>query len=150
MAITVDQIKRLREESGAGFADIKAALEEAGGNEQKAKEVLRQRGFEKANKKAERATEAGIVEMYVHATGRAGAAVVLATETDFVARHEDFKKLAKELAMQVCAMNPKDINDLLGQAYIRDESKTIDELIKEHIARFGENITVREFRRFSI
>lgn len=150
MAVAIDQIKKLRYETGAGVSDIKRALEDAGNDEKKAKELLRNAGFEKAVKKQERKTSAGVVETYIHATGVSGATVVLLVETDFVARTQEFKNLARELAMQVCAMNPKDVDELLSQNYIRDESKTISDLIKEHIAKFGENIQVKEFRRFEV
>lgn len=148
--ITIDQIKKLRDETGAGVSDVKRALEDASGDEKKAKEILRDAGFEKAAKKETRKTNAGVVSSYVHATGTQGATVVLLVETDFVARHADFKKLAYELAMQICAMNPKDVGELIDQPYIRDESKTVGDLIKEHIAKFGENIQIKEFRRFEV
>lgn len=150
MKISIDQIKKLREETGAPVHEIKKALEESSGDEKKTKEVLKKAGFERAAKKAERETKAGIVETYLHSTGTSGATVVLATETDFVARHEDFRGLARELAMQITAMKPKDVNELLEQPYIRDEKKTVGDLIKEHIAKFGENIKIKEFRRFEV
>lgn len=148
--IDIEQIKRLRKETGAGILDIKNALQEAGGAETKAKEILRKKGFEKAEKKEQRDTAAGVVESYIHSNNTTGATVVLLTETDFVARNKEFKNLAREIAMQITAMDPKDIDELLSQPYIRDESKTIKELIKQYIAKFGENIKVKEFRRFKV
>lgn len=148
--ISIDQIKKLREETGAGVMEIKRALEEASGDAQKAKETLRKYGLVKADKKAGRATQAGIVEAYIHATKTGGATVVLTCETDFVARTEEFQNLAHELAMQICAMNPRSVEELLVQPWIRDESRTIEDLIKEHIGRFGENIKVQEFKRFEV
>lgn len=148
--IDVLQIKKIREETNAGIADIKEALEEAGGHEKKAKEILTEKGLAKAAKKASRETKAGVVGSYIHATQTSGAIVILSCETDFVARHEEFNKLAHEIAMQICAMNPKNEKELLGQFWIKDESKTIDALIKESIVKFGENIKIEEFKRLAI
>lgn len=146
----INKLKKLREETSAPIAEIKKALEEAQGNEEKAKEILRNSGFKRAAKKAERETKSGVVESYLHSTGASGAVVVLATETDFVARHEDFKNLAREIAMQVTAMRPETEEDLLSQTYIREPNKTIGDLIQEHIAKFGENIKLKEFKRFEV
>ncbi|MFH0864491.1 MAG: translation elongation factor Ts [Candidatus Gottesmanbacteria bacterium] len=148
--INVDQIKKLREQTGAGIADIKEALEEAKGDEKKALEILKKKGLDKAAKKASRETAAGVVESYIHANKESGAMVVLTCETDFVARNEEFQKLAHEIAMQVCAMNPKDTKELLSQPWIRDEKQTIADIIKSHIAKFGENIKIKEIRKFAI
>ncbi len=148
--IDVNQIKKLREETEAGIADIKEALEEAKGNEKKAKDILHLKGLDKAGKKAQRETKAGVVETYVHADKGSGAVVVLTCETDFVARNEDFQKLAHELAMQVVAMNPKNEKELLSQPWIRDEKQTIEDLVKSHIAKFGENIKIENFQRFEV
>lgn len=148
--INVDLIKKLRTQTSAGIAEIREALEEAKGNEKKTKELLRQRGLTKAGKRNGRKTSAGLVESYLHASGTSGAVVVLACETDFVARNGSFKTLAHELAMQVCAMAPKNEKEFLVQPWIRDESITIDNLIKQHIAKFGENIKIAEFKRFKI
>ncbi|MDO8270166.1 MAG: translation elongation factor Ts [Candidatus Levybacteria bacterium] len=150
MAINAQQIKELREQTQAGFADCKNALEEAGGDIKKATEILRKKGFEKAAKKSDRETGQGLVESYVHQTGKVGVLVSLLCETDFVARTDEFKTLAHEIAMQVAAMNPKTIDDLLKQEYIRDGSKTIDDLIKETIAKLGENIKLSDFKRSEI
>lgn len=148
--ISIDQIKKLREETGAGVMEVKRVLEEASGDAQKAKEALRKYGLIKADKKAGRATRAGIVETYIHATKTCGATVVLTCETDFVARTEEFQNLAHELAMQTCAMNPKDERELLRQPWIKDDKMTIENLIKSYIAKFGENIKVEDFKRFEI
>lgn len=150
MKISVDQIKKLREETGAPVAETKKALEEAGGDEKKAKEILKKSGFERAAKKAERETKAGVVETYIHSTKNSGATVVMVTETDFVARTDEFRNLVREVAMQVTAMNPRDEKELLEQSYIRDSQKTIGDLVKENIAKFGENIKVKEFKRFEV
>ena len=150
MAINAQQIKDLRELTQAGFADCKNALEEAKGDMKKAEEILKKKGFEKAAKKSDRETGQGIVESYVHQTGKVGVLVSLLCETDFVARTDEFKILAHEIAMQVAAMNPKDTKTLLSQEYIRDGSKTIDVLIKEAIGKLGENIQLGEFKRSEI
>lgn len=149
MKVTAQMIKQLREKTQAGFSDCKMALEEAVGDMKKAEEILRKKGFEKAAKKAERETKAGLVESYVHG-GRIGVLVSLLCETDFVARTDEFKHLAHEIALQVSSMDPKDVSTLLKQEYIRDGSKTIEELIKETIAKVGENIKVGNFSRVEI
>lgn len=150
MNIPIKQIKKLRAVTGAGVMDVKKALEESQGNEEKAKAILQKMGFEKADKKRENTTSAGIVETYIHNTGTSGATVVLTTETDFVARNRAFHDLAREIAMQITAMKPQDTEELLKQEYIRDPQKTIEELIKENIAKFGENIRIKDFKRFEV
>lgn len=149
MKITALQIKDLREKTQAGFADCKMALEESNGDMKKAEEILRKKGFEKADKKADRETKAGLVESYVHG-GRIGVLVSLLCETDFVARTDEFKNLAHEIALQVSSMDPKNVESLLKQEYIRDSSKTIEDLIKETIAKVGENIQIGDFKRSEI
>lgn len=148
--MNIKQIKKLREEMGAGIADIKEALEESKGDEKMAKEILRKKGLDKASKKEGRETKAGIIEAYIHADKESGAMIVLTCETDFVARNEEFQKLAHEIAMQICAMNPKNVKELLKQPWIRDETQTIEDLLKENIAKFGENIKIVDFKRFEI
>ncbi len=103
----LEKIKKLREKTGAGIVDIKKALSEADGNEEKAIEILRKKGLEKASKKADRGTQEGIVVSYIHSNGRVGAMVKLLCETDFVARNEEFKALATDIAMHITAMNPQ-------------------------------------------
>lgn len=150
MASSIDQIKKLREETAAGVHDIKNALEEAKGDEAKAKELLREKGFERAEKKADREIKAGWIFSYAHHSGRVGSIVDMGCETDFVARNEIFQKLGQEIAMQVTSMAPEDVEQLLKQEYIRDTSKTIGSLVKEAIAKTGENIIIEDFKRFSI
>jgi elongation factor Ts len=150
MAVDPEDVRRLRAETGAGVMDCKRALEEARGDFEKARGVLRDRGLAKASEKAEREAKEGIVEAYVHAGGRIGALVELSSETDFVARNPDFRGLAREIAMQVAAMDPKDIHELLEQAYIRDASKTVGELVTGLAATTGENVRVRRFTRFQL
>jgi elongation factor Ts len=150
MAISAQQIKDLREKTQAGFADCKMALDEAKGDMKKAEEILRKKGFEKAAKKSDRETGQGLVESYVHQTGKVGVLVSVLCETDFVARTDEFKHLAHEVAMQIAAMNPKDVDALLKQEYIRDGSKVINDLVTEAIAKLGENIKISEFKRSEI
>ena len=150
MSVDIKLIKKLREETQASVADVRTALEESGGNYDKAVEWLKKRGIEKAEKKAERETAQGLVESYIHQNGKVGALLEILCETDFVARTDDFKHLAHEVSMQVAAMDPKDVDTLLKQEYIRDNSVTIEELVKQTIAKLGENIVIKKFTRFEI
>lgn len=150
MAIDITLLKRLREETQVSIADCRKALEESGGDYQKALEWLRKHGIEKAEKKTERETSQGLINSYIHQNGRVGALVELLCETDFVARTSEFKNLAHEIAMQVAAMNPKNVEALLKQEYIRDNSKTVSDLVKETIAKLGENIILKNFTRYEL
>lgn len=176
MAVTTDQIKTLREKTGAGIMDSKRALEEAAGDQAKAMEILRQQGLARAGKKSDRSALQGLVEPYIHGGGRIGALVEINCETDFVARTPDFQALAHDVAMQVAAIPPRYVSVdqiaepdyeslekefgsrdeavkhvvLLEQTFIKDAKKTIDDLIKEGIGKLGENIVVRRFCRFEL
>lgn len=150
MKINAADIKKLREMTSAGFADCKNALEEAGGDLKKAEAILKEKGIAKAMKKGDRETGSGLVETYVHLNGKIGVVLAVLCETDFVARTDEFKSLAHEIAMQIAAMDPENAEDLLKQDYIRDGSKTIEILVKESIAKLGENIQIGEFSRISI
>ena len=150
MATGKDEVKRLREQTGAGVMDCKRALEESKGDFEQAKALIKERGLAKAQKKSDREAKEGIVEAYVHAGGRIGAMVEVSSETDFVARNPEFRELAKELAMQVAAMDPKDVDELLEQVYIRDASKKVGELVTGIAAATGENVRVRRFKRFQL
>jgi len=143
-------VQRLRTETGAGVMDCKRALEDARGDFEKAKALLKERGLAKAQRKQDREAKEGIVEAYIHAGGKIGALVELSSETDFVARNDEFRELAREIAMQVAAMDPQDIDELLAQAYIRDASKTVGELVTGLAATTGENVRVRRFKRFQL
>jgi elongation factor Ts len=145
----ISKIKQLREKTKAGVADCKRALEESKGDLKKAEELIKTWGVAKAEKREGRDTESGIVDAYIHNGGKVGAMVSLACETDFVARTDEFKYLAHEIAMQIAAMAPKDAKELLSQEYIRDPKLTIEKLIQEYIAKLGENITLRAFVRHS-
>lgn len=148
-------ILKLREETGAGVMKAKQALDKAKGDFEIAKKALIKQGIKKAESKSDREIKAGLVYAYIHGGdsstgGKIGVLVKVGCETDFVAKTEDFKNLCKELAMQISAMNPKDVKDLLKQDYIRDGSKNIDTVIKEAIAKLGENIVVVKFSRLAI
>jgi elongation factor Ts len=165
VAVSAGDVKDLRERTGAGVMECKSALEEAGGDIEKAITILQERGMAMAEKRAHRETSQGIVECYIHAGGRIGAMVELNCETDFVARTGDFQSLAREIAMQVAAMDPVAVSDedlpesaegdpnalvLLKQAYIRNPSRTVGDLVKDVIAKTGENVRVRRFSRFEL
>ncbi len=146
----VKLIKQLREETQASIADCKKALEESKDDYKKAIEWLKKRGIEKAEKKADRETSQGLIESYIHQSGKVGALVEVLCETDFVARTDEFKKLCHEIAMQVAAMDPKNVDTLLKQEYIRDSSVTIEQLVKGVIGKLGENIRVKSFTRYEL
>lgn len=144
-----EDIQKLREATGAGVVDCKKALDEARGDFELAKNIIFERGLIKAEKKADRKTGAGLLETYIH-NGRIGVLLELRCETDFVVRSEPFRWLAHELAMQVAAIDAVDVDDLLRQPYIRDESLTVGQLIKNTVAKTGENIQVERFCRYEI
>ncbi len=146
----IDKIKTLREKTGAGVMDAKKAFEEARGDLARAEEIISQRGLTKAASKSEREVASGRVYSYIHNTGRVGAMVEIACETDFVANTEDFQNLCKEVAMQVASMAPEDVEVLMKQSYIRDGSKTIEDLVKTLIAKTGENMKIVRFVRFAL
>lgn len=176
MQISAAMVKELREKTGAGIMDAKRALEEVEGNMEKAAQVIAQQGLARAEKKTDREASQGLVEPYIHGGGRIGAMVEINCETDFVARTPDFQGLAHDIAMQIAALNPKYVSAdeipaeelaaraeevgskdvatkqlaLLSQEFIKDSSTTIEELIKDRIAKLGENIVVRRFSRFEL
>lgn len=146
----MEQIKELREKTGAGVMDAKKALEEANGNMEKAVELIRAKGLARAEEKSEREVNSGKVYTYTHAGGVAGSMVEVACETDFVASNPEFEHLCKELALQIVSMDPKGVDELLAQAYIRDGSRTVGDVVKELIGKTGENIQVVRFARFKL
>lgn len=195
MAVTTEAIKQLRAMTGAGMMDVKNALQETSGDLDKAVQLLRERGIAKAAKKSDREAREGFVGSYIHHNGKIGTLVELNSETDFVARNETFKELARNLAIHIAMANPLyksrdevpaevlaaeretlrkqakeegkpegvidkivegrlgkfyQENVLLDQPYIKDDKKTIDELLKEAIATMGENIQVGSFARIAI
>ena len=149
---TIDLItlKKLRDETAASIADCRRALDVADGDYKKELEWLKKRAGEIAAKKADRETGEGLIEAYIHGGGKVGVLVEILCETDFVAKTDEFKKLVKEIAMQIAAMNPADVDSLLKQEYIRDGSQTIEQLVKGVIGKLGENITVKRFTRFEL
>ena len=149
-SLDLQAIKKLRDATSASIADCRRALEEAKGDEKKALEWLKKRAGEIAAKKADRETGEGLIEAYIHGGGKVGVLVELLCETDFVAKTEEFKHLAKEIAMQIAAMNPENVETLLKQEYIRDGSQTIEHMVKEVIGKMGENITIKRFVRYAI
>jgi len=146
----MDQIKELREKTGAGVMDAKKAIEEAGGSIEKAIELIKAKGLARAEQKSEREVKSGKVYCYTHLGGTAAAMVEVACETDFVAKTDEFDILCKEIAMQIVSMDPKDVDELMAQPYIRDASKTIEQLVKELISKTGENIRIIRFARFKL
>ncbi|MBU4360639.1 translation elongation factor Ts [Patescibacteria group bacterium] len=149
--INTQTIQKLRQQTGAGIMDIKKALEGANGDETKALEVLRKMGQKKAAKKqATRKTKDGVIGSYIHANAKVAGLVVLSCETDFVAKNEKFKNLAHDIAMQVAAMSPENTSDLLNQNFIKDESKTIQDIINDITAKLGEKIEVNQIVKLAI
>ena len=142
-------IQKLREETGAGIMDCKRALDEAAGDYNLAKQLIEKQGLAKAAKKAERETGAGLLEAYIH-NGRVGVLLELKSETDFVARSEPVKALAHNLALQIAAMAPETVEDLLRKPYVKDEEKAVEEIIKGTIALVGENLKVARFARYQL
>jgi elongation factor Ts len=176
MVVTANQVKELREKSGAGIMECKRALEQVDGDIAKAVDLLKQQGLAKADKKTGRAASQGLIEPYIHGAGRIGSIVEVNCETDFVARTPEFRELAHDLAMQVAATAPgyvsiddvpsgawsdleKEHGDrdkaaaavvLLEQPFIKDPKLTIRDLVRERIGKLGENIVVRRFARFEV
>ncbi|MBU1133203.1 MAG: translation elongation factor Ts [Patescibacteria group bacterium] len=150
MTIDVKKIKKLKEETGAGVLEVKKMLEECDGDIDKAKEGLMKRASEKASKKADRDAGDGLVYSYIHNGGKVGSMVLVACETDFVAKTDDFKKLCNEVAMQVCTEDFNDVKELLESDYIRDPSKTILDLVNEATAKLGEKIEIKDFYKLSV
>jgi elongation factor Ts len=159
-----EEIKRLREETQAGVMDCKRALTEADGDFQKAKKILYDQGMMKMEKRSERESSQGLIESYIH-QGRIGAMVEVNCETDFVARNDAFRELAKHVAMQVASMNPKYLAKddvpadevappedvaLLEMAFIREPSKSIQDLVNDVRVKTGENVRIRRFARFEL
>jgi elongation factor Ts len=165
LKIPTEVIKELREQSGAGVMDCRNALVEADGRLERALEILKQQSLVKVEKKKSRAAAQGLIECYVHTGGRIAAMVELNCESDFVARTPEFKQLAHDLAMQVAAMDPQYITpeeipadsgldpvtvSLTAQAFIKDPSVTISDLINRLIFRLGENVKVSRISRFEV
>lgn len=145
--IPIEKIKKLREETSLSIQECKRALEKTGGDLEKAKKFLKEWGAEFAEKKKERKVAEGLIASYVHSNKRIGVLVDLRCETDFVARSPEFENLAHEICLQIAAMGE---NDVLSQPWIKDENKKIGDLIKEYIAKFGENIIIKRVCRYEL
>lgn len=148
--IDMKLIKKLRDETQASISDIREAVLEAEGDEKKALELLQEKSAKIAAKKAERETGEGIVYAYIHANNKIGVLVELSCETDFVAKTHDFQELAKEISLQIAAMNPEGVEELLEMDYVRDPSKKIRDVIEEVVGKLGENIQVARFTRYAV
>lgn len=165
MTVTVELVRTLREQTGAGILECKQALEASQGDLEKATQALRLKGFAQAAKRSDRTTNQGLIEAYIHAGGRLGALVELGCETDFVARTPEFKELAHNIAMQVVAMAPDYLDEadmeegdtrpvaqvsLLQQPFIKDNSSAVGDVVKELAAKVGENVRVLRFTRLAL
>ena len=146
--ITASQVKELREKTGAGMMDCKKVLTETNGDEEKAIELLRERGIAKAAKKSDRIAAEGLVATYVSDDNKVGVVVEVNAETDFVAKNEEFRGFVADVAEQIAKENPANIEELLNQKSIKDNSKTVGEVLTNKIATIGENMSIRRFERF--
>jgi len=147
---TIQDIKNLRDLTGAGVSDCRMALEESGNDINKAKEILAGLASAKALKKGEREIKNGLVFSYIHSGGKVGVLLLLGCETDFVAKTDDFAKLGKEICLQIASMDPSSLEELVGQDYIRDSSLKIKDLLNQVIAKTGENCSIEKFTRFAV
>lgn len=148
--ITVEQIKELRDRTGISIAQCKQALEAAGGDMTKAMASLQEQGAKVAEKKASRQLGAGVVSAYIHNGNTLGVMVELDCETDFVAKNNEFKTLADDLAMHVAAFEPVDLSTLLEQPFIKTPEKTVADVLKDCIQKFGEKVEIVRFTRLSV
>ncbi len=146
--VTASLVKELREKTGAGMMDCKKVLTETDGDMEKAIELLRERGIAKAAKKSGRVAAEGLVEAVISEDGKSGAIIEVNSETDFVAKNEEFKTFVENVANQVLKTNPKDVEELLAQPAMFEEGKTVQEALVGKIATIGENLTIRRFARF--
>ncbi len=165
MAVSVELVRTLRDQTGAGIMECKEALENTDGDLEKAATVLREKGLASVAKRVGRATNEGVIETYLHTGGRVGAMVELGCETDFVARTEEFQKLAHEICMQIAAMGPVYVDEseieegddrppaqiaLMLQPYIKNSSSSVGEMVRELAGKVGENIRVVRFSRLAV
>ena len=148
--ITTDQIKQLRDMTGVSVMQCKKALEEALGDMEKAKGILKAISKSVSLKKADRELKSGAISSYIHGEGAVGVLVELLCESDFVARNDGFKQLARDIAMHIAAMSPENTEELLGQEFIKSPEKTIKNLLEEAAQKFGEKTEVGRFARFSV
>lgn len=148
--VSADQIKELREKTGISVASCKKSLEEAGGDMEKALEVLKRESVRSAEKKADRVLGAGVVESYIHGNKKIGVMVELKSESDFVSGNDGFRALAKDIAMHLAAVDASNLEELLSQSYIKDPSITIKELLNQATQKFGEKIDISRFVKYSL
>lgn len=150
MSYTAADIKKLREETGAGMMDCKKALDEAAGDYQKAMELVRERGLAKAEKKADRETGVGYITSYVHSNNQVGCLLEILCETDFVARNPEFQAMAKNVALQIVSMAPATVEELLAQDNIKNPSETVEQMVKLVSGKIGEKFVVNRFVRYAV
>ena len=150
MSISAKQIKELREETGVSLMKCKAALEEAAGDMDKARELLQEQGAKAAAKKSDRELNSGIIQAYIHPNNAVGVLTKLSCETDYVARNEDFLSLASDINLHIAAMMPESVEDLLEQAFVKNPEITVAELIQEKTLKIGERIDVADFTRYEV
>ena len=146
--VTASVVKELREKTGAGMMECKKVLTETDGDIEKAIELLRERGITKAAKKSDRIAAEGIVEAYISEDAKVGVVVEVNSETDFVAKNEEFKNFVADIAEQIAKQNPADVESLLSEVSIKDSTKTVKDVLTEKIATIGENLSIRRFARF--
>jgi elongation factor Ts len=143
-------VKKLREETGARIMDCKKALEESKGDFKKAIKIVEEKGLARAEKKSDRETKSGYIASYVHNNGLVAALVEIQCETDFVAQNEEFRAMAKDIAMQVVAMNPENVKDLLAQEFIKEPAKKIETILKSVSGKIGEKMVISRFVRYEV
>jgi elongation factor Ts len=148
--ISASDVKKLRDLTGARVLDCKNALEEAKGDFKKAETIVAKKGLARAEKNQDRETAAGMIAQYVHTNGKVAALIELRCDTDFVAQNVEFKQLGKDIAMQIVAMNPEDVEELLSQEFIKDASTTIEQLVKALSGKIGEKMVISRFTRFEL
>ena len=145
----IENIKKLRELTGVGITDAKKALTDAGGDFDKALEEMKKKGLAKAARRGGREAGSGLIGSYSH-NGRIGVLVEVNCESDFVAKTDEFKDLVKDLTLHIAASEPENVGDLLSQPFVKDPEATVEDVIKGHIVKLGENIVVRQFARFEL
>ena len=148
--ITAQQIKELRDKTGVSVSACKRALEEAGGDMEKALAVLQRESAKSAEKKADRALGSGVIEAYVHNNKKVGVILELKSESDFVSGNEEFRTLAKDAAMHIAASSPSNLDELMGQPYIKNPTVTVKELLNQAVQKFGEKIEVSRFAKYNL
>jgi len=148
--VKAQQVKQLRDKTGASMMECKKALVSAKGDEKKALKILQEKGRATAMKKSERKAKQGIIEAYIHSNKKMGVLLELKCETDFVARNEEFQELAHDLAMHIAGMNSKDEKSMLEEPFVKNEEITVKDLINEKITKLGENIKIGRFVRFEL